>query len=208
MSDDDWKQRNSNDAMKLRAMNGLNAECIQSYDEMNKKRGEQWGASRSVSLSTVGEKVYSLIVVGSKTVDLKARILGATGAGVIGRAYLIQSSDVTVNPANADPWYNFRTSFKDTQPETKLYAGNNITFVTPVTSLAVSANKVFADLFAITSTQNQAKGVIPRGFGGNNILEPSDHILLEIESFDATQTAVASLEMFEGDLDYPNDDGL
>lgn len=203
-----WPDINSTDGMMIRIINGLRGFCFQFYDEMNKKRGLQWEASRTVPFNNVGDKLYSLIVVGNTTVDLKARVLGATGAGIFGRHYKIQSSDVIVNPANAEKWYNFRSSEFGTQPQTELYSGANITFVTPVVNLAVDANKIFADINAITNTQNQAAGVVPQAFGSNHILEPGDYILLEIESFDASQTATAGLEIYEGGLDYPNNDGV
>lgn len=185
---------------------GLRAQNVQFYTESNKKLGTQWEASRSIPLAAVGTKVYSLIVVGTKTVDLKGRVLGGTGAGVYGRHYKIQPSDVTVDLQDADPWFNFRTSYFGTQPETKLYAGTNIIYNTvsgTAAELAVSDNKVFADINAITNTQNQAAGVVPQTFGSNHILEPGDYILLEIESYDASQIGTAGLEIYEGDLDLP-----
>lgn len=182
---------------------GERAINIQQYTESNKKLGSEWEASKTFPFSSKGDKSYSLIVVGSKSVDLKGRVLGATGAGVYGRHYKIQASDVTVDPESPEPWYNFRASFFGTQPESKLYSQSAITFNTPVVNLAVQANKVFADINAITNAQNQASGVIPKEFGSNHILEPFDYILLEIESFDASQIATSGLEIFEGKLDLP-----
>lgn len=203
-----WPDVNSTDGMLVRVINGLRGLCVQFFSEMNKKKGTEWEASRTVTLAAVGTKVYSLIVVGDTTVDLKSRILGATGAGLFGRHYKIQPSDVDLTLATPDPWYNFRTSYNGTQPLAKIYPGTEITFVTPVANLAVPANKIFADINAITNVQNQAAGVVPQAFGSNHILEPGDYILLEIESFDASQTGTAGLEIYEGELDYPNNDGV
>lgn len=203
-----WKNVNSTDGMMVRVINGIRGWCVQSFGDMNKKKGIEWEASRSVALAAIGTKVYSLIVVGSSTVTLKSRILGATGAGLFGRAYIIQPSDVDLTLATPDPWYNFRTSYFGTQPLVKLYPGTEITFVTPVVNLAVPANKIFADINAITNAQNQAAGVVPQNFASDHILEPGDYILLEIESFDAAQTGTAGVEISEGELDYPNTDGL
>lgn len=193
------------DAVNLigRIRRGIGAWIIQGYEEVNKKRGVQWEASRSISLGTVGQKAYSVLQVGALPVDLKERVLGATGGGVIGRAYRIQSSDVTFS-GNPDKWYNYHSRIL-TQPLTKIYPESSITFNTPVVNLAVPANKMHADIFAITNVQNQGKGFPQRGFGGNHILDPGTYVLLEIESFDATQTAAAKLDIYEGGLDFePN----
>lgn len=179
--------------------NGENAFIIQFYNEVNKKRGLEWEASRSIDFSSKGDKVYSVIAVGAEYVDLKSRILGATGGGVIGRAYRIIASDVTLGAP--DKWHNYNSAITG-QPLTGLYAGSEITFLTPVVDLAVEANKLHADIFAITNVQNQGKGFTPTPFGGNHILNPNDVVLLEIESFDATQTATAKIDIYEGGLDF------
>ncbi len=179
--------------------NGENAFIVQFYNEVNKKRGLEWEASRSINFSSKGDKVYSVIAVGAEYVDLKSRILGATGGGVIGRAYRISDSDVSLG--NPDKWYNYN-SFVTGQPLAGLYAGSEITFLTPVVDLAVEANKLHADIFAITNVQNQGKGFTPTTFGGNHILNPNDVVLLEIESFDSTQAATAKIDIYEGGLDF------
>ena len=179
--------------------NGENAFIIQFYNEVNKKRGLEWEASRSINFSSKGDKVYSVISVGAQYVDLKSRILGATGGGVIGRAYRISASDVTLG--TPDKWYNYNSAING-QPLAGLYAGSEITFLTPVADLAVEANKLHADIFAITNVQNQGKGFTPTTFGGNHILNPNDVVLLEIESFDSTQTATAKIDIYEGGLDF------
>ena len=183
----------------VKMRNGVSAYIIQFYNEVNKKRGLEWEASRSIPFTSIGDKVYSIIKVGSKHVDLKSRILGATGGGVIGRAYKISDTDVTLG--TPDKWYNYNSSITG-QPLTGLYASDQITFVTPVVNLAVEANKTHADIFALTNIQNQGKGFTPTSFGGNHILNPNDVILLEIESFDASQTATAKVDIYEGDLDF------
>jgi len=186
------------DYMARMLESGVAAFIIQPYSEVNKKRGTEWEVSRSVSLSSVGQKVYSVLKVGSKPVDLKSRVLGATGAGVIGRAYKIQPSDVTINASAT--WYNYNTN--GSPPESTISAQTDVTFNTPLINLAVEANKIHADIFAITNSQNQGKGFTQTSFGGNHILNPNDVILLEIESFDSSQTATAKVDIYEGELDF------
>lgn len=181
---------------------GFGALIVQSYTEVNKKCGTEWEASRIVNDVGLGVRIYSIIKVGTKKMDLKARVLGATGAGVIGRHYKIQSSDVTFS-GTPDHWYNYNTAVPfATQPESTLWPSSQVTFVTPVANLAVAANQIFADIHAVTNAQNQGAGIIPAPFGGNHILNPGDIILLEIESLDAAQKVTARLDMYEGELDF------
>ncbi|AGN34369.1 hypothetical protein VPSG_00050 [Vibrio phage pYD38-B] len=181
---------------------GVAAGISQGYEEVNKKRGVQWEASRSVDAVNIGDKFYSVITTGNVDVDLKGRTLGATGGGVIGRFYKILDTDVTIG--TPDKWYNYNDNIDidTTQPESMLYAGAQITFLTPVVNLAVEANKVHADIFAITNAQNQGKGVQFQPFGGNHILAKNSVYLLELESFDASQTITAKLDIYEGGLDF------
>ncbi|QIW89012.1 hypothetical protein phiV208_76 [Vibrio phage phiV208] len=183
-----------------RMSNGEGAYIIQAYPEVNKKKGLEWEASKIFPASSKGDKFYSVIKVGSEYIDLKAREIGASGGGAIARAYKIQASDVTL--INPEKWYNFHSALFGIQPETELYTGDQITFETPVTSLAVEANKITADINAITNIQNQGKGVPVRPFGGNHIYEPEFYILLEIESYDASQDISSRLEIYEGPLDF------
>lgn len=184
-----------------RIIKGVGAVISQPYDEVNKKRGKQWEISRSIPFTNIGDKAYSVLRVGAVDVDMKARILGATGGGVIGRAYRIQASDVDLTGSTPDKWYNYNDKIL-TQPLTEIYPEREVTFITPITSLAVEGNKMHADIFAITNIQNQGKGFTPSEFGGNHIHSPDTYVLYEIESFDASQTAIAKLEMYEGELDF------
>jgi len=179
---------------------GIGAIISQPYDEVNKKRGLQWEVSRSVPLATVGQKVYSVIRVGSKNVDLKDRILGSTGGGVIGRAYRLQASDVTFS-GSPNLWSNYNSAILG-QPLTRVYPSDQVTFNVPIASLAVEAKRMHAQIYAITNLSNQGKGFTPAQFGGNHILNPDDIVLLEIESFDTNQTATAKLDIYEGGLDF------
>ena len=181
---------------------GIAAGISQGYEEVNKKRGVQWEASRSVNAVSIGDKFYSVISTGNLDVDLKGRTLGATGGGVIGRFYKILATDVTLG--TPDKWYNYNDNvdINTTQPTATLHPGSEITFNTLVTELAVEANKVHADIFAITNIQNQGKGVQFQSFGGNHVLAKNSVYLLELESFDASQTITAKLDIYEGGLDF------
>lgn len=200
-----WQFINTLDGMLVRIINGLKAICTQSYREMNAKRGLEWEASREVPSTSNGQKFYSIIKVGSThPIDLKARVIGADGVGVIGRIYEIQDSDVTLG--EPDPWYNFRFDITK-QPDAKLYAGANITFITPVAELAVKANQKGADIVFRSNSHNTAKGVPLTPQGANRIIYQNRLALLELESLDGQpQFIQAYLEMFEGGLDYPNED--
>lgn len=200
-----WQFINTVDGMLVRIINGLKAICTQSYREMNAKRGNEWEASREIPSTSNGQKFYSIIKVGSTyPIDLKARVIASNGVGVIGRIYEIQASDVTLG--TSDPWYNFRFDIT-TQPDAKLYAGANITFITPVVELAVAANKRGADIVFRSNSQNNAKGISLTSQGANRIIYQDRLALLELESLDnQAQLIQAYLEMYEGGLDFPNED--
>lgn len=200
-----WQFINTVDGMLVRIINGLKAICTQSYREMNAKRGNEWEASREVQSTSLGQKFYSVIKVGATNpIDLKARVISTDGVGVVGRIYEIQDSDVTLG--TTDPWYNFRLDITS-QPDAKLYAGANITFITPVTELAAPANKRGADIVFRSNSQQVAKGVDLSQQGANRIIYQDRLALLELESLDGQpQFIQAYLEMFEGGLDYPNED--
>lgn len=172
---------------------GNRAHCVQSYDEMNKKRGLQWEASREIS-ALAATKYYSILKAGSvHPVDLKSRVLSATGAGIIARVYRITSSDYTGGVA--DPVYNMRPSI-GTILGARVLTG--FTLTTPVANLT----KRGADLVIRVNSQGAQGGFTPDGFGSNRIVDVNEQILLEIESLGA-QFVFARLEFYEGPLDYP-----
>jgi hypothetical protein len=179
--------------MMLNVINGLRGFCVQPYDEMNKKRGLQWEASREIS-ATAGTKYYSILKAGSvHPVDLKSRVLSATGDGIIARVYRITSSDYTGGAA--DPVYNMRPSI-GTVLGAQVLTG--FTLTTPVANLTKSG----ADLVLRVNSQGAQGGFTPDGFGSNRIVDVNEQILLEIESLGA-QFVFARLEFYEGPLDYP-----
>ena len=181
-------------ALEQEVAAGNRALCIQSYDEMNKKRGLQWEASREITNATAGAKYYSILKAGSvHPIDLKQRVLGATGAGIIGRVYAITDADYTGGVP--DPVYNMRPAM-GVAFEGQLLTG--FTLVTPVASL----QKIGADIPLRVNAQGSQGGFTPAGFGSNRIIDPNLQRLLEIESF-GTQVISARLEFYEGPLDYP-----
>lgn len=186
---------------------GLRATTVAFYSEQNKKNGTEWEASRRVTDVASGQKLYSVIKVGSvHPIDLKSRILGATGAGVIGRIYELYPSDID-SFDTPDPWYNLRFDLADptvNQPDTLLYTEANVTFSggQSVSDFAVPARKRGADLHQETSSQNQAAGIPASPVGSSRVVYEDKMLLLEIESLDV-QNVTASLEIYEGELDLP-----
>jgi hypothetical protein len=189
------------------SFSGLRARNVQDYNESNKKLGTQWEASRRVTSVGSGVKLFSIMKVGSNyPIDLKSRILGATGSGVIGRAYELYPEDIA-SYGTPDPWYNMRFDLADpsvNQPEVKLYTEAQVAFVggVPASTFATLARKRGADLIGETNSQNQAKGFIAQPTGSNRIIYQDKIVLLEIESLDA-QNIGARLEVYEGGLDLP-----
>lgn len=172
---------------------GIRANCVQFYDEINKKRGRQWEASREIT-ATAGTKYYSILKAGSVyPVDLKSRVLSATGEGIIARVYNITGANYT--GGTPDPVYNMRPSM-GVVLVAQLLTG--FTLTTPVANLT----KRGADLSLMVNSQGAQGGFAPAGFGSNRFIEPNGKILLEIESL-GVQTIFARLEFYEGGLDFP-----
>lgn len=188
-----WKDTLESDAVLLRIINGLRAQTVQPYDEINKKRGLQWEASRLVTLAA-GATSYSIIKTGAQTVDLKQRGFAFDGVGITAGIY----KSPTYTGGTPGVPYNFRTG----------------TITTPLTQLIVeptvtnNGTKCGADIFAIGPVSNQSKGQNLTLFPGNRILEPNTTYLLTFTSRDtnASQNVAARIEFYEGGLDYPNDD--
>jgi len=173
---------------------GNRAFCFQTYDEMNKKRGLQWEASREIANATAGGKYYSILKAGSvHPIDLKQRVLGATGAGVIGRVYAITNADYT--GGTQEQVYNMRPSM-GVALQGQLLTG--FTLTTPVANL----QQVGADIPLRVNAQGSQGGLTPEGFGSNRIIDPNLQRLLEIESL-GVQVISARIEFYEGPLDFP-----
>lgn len=176
------------------AFTGVRAMGSQPYDEINKKRGAQWEASRLITIgsSAPANNAYSILLTGSKPVDLKARSLGYTGLGVVGRIY----EAPTYTGGTSDPWFNLNTQYIGDQPEAQLLVGFTLT---------ATGTKCGSDIIAIGPTSQQARGSTSAEYARNRILpKPNTAYLLEIASLDpASQQVSARLEMYEGRLDWP-----
>lgn len=187
----------TNDPMPLipdGAYVGLRAAITQPYDEANKKLGAQWEASRLLTIASnaPANNAYSILLTGSKPIDLKARSLGYTGLGVVGRIY----EAPTYTGGTSDPWFNLNTQYIGQQPEAQLLVGFTLT---------ATGTKCGADIIAIGPTSQQARGSTATEYASNRILpKPNTAYLLEIASLDpASQQVSARLEVYEGELDLP-----
>lgn len=176
------------------AFTGVRAMVSQPYDEINKKRGVQWEASRLITIasSAPANSAYSILLTGSRPVDLKARSLGYTGLGVVGRIY----EAPTYTGGTVDPWFNLNTQYIGDQPEAQLLVGFTLT---------ATGAKCGADIIAIGPTSQQARGATAAEYARNRILpKPNTAYLLEIASLDsASQQVSARVEIYEGGLDWP-----
>jgi hypothetical protein len=173
---------------------GMRAINVQFYDESNKKLGAEWEASRLITIasSAPANKAYSILLTGSKPIDLKARSFAYTGLGVIGRIY----EAPTYTGGTEDPWFNLNTQYIGVQPEAKLLVGFTLT---------ANGIKCGADIIAVGPTSSLSRGARSAEYGSNRILpKPNTAYLLEIASLNQTSQQVAArLEIYEGPLDLP-----
>lgn len=188
-----WKDTLEGDATLLRIINGLRANTVQFYDEINKKRGMQWEASRVINLAA-GATSYSIIKTGAKPVDLKQRAFAFDGVGITATIY----KSPTYTGGTPGGVFNFRTNVT-TGLLTTLFTEPTVTN---------NGTKCGADIFAIGPASNQNRGQPLSAYPGNRILEPNTTYLLGITNRDtnAAQNVAARLEFYEGDFDYPNSD--
>lgn len=189
----DWRNIKTTDAMTLQVINGQRALCTQTYDEVNKKSGTQWEASRLVTLPS-GETATSILFVGPKPVDLKKREFAYRKAGIVARIY----KNPTYTGGVEDALYNMNTS--GGLPETKLLTGFTLTD---------NGVECGAPIYAIGPDTNQTTGASTTAYATNRVLEPNTAYLLTFESLDsASQDVAARIEFYEGILDLPNGDLL
>ena len=171
---------------------GLRAETSQSYDEVNKKTGTQWEASARVQLAGNTGVNYTICRTGSKSIDLKQRVFGFDGVGVVGRIY----RGPTYTGGTATQVRNMLTSKALVQPQLAIFSNPT------VSSRGV---EIAAPIYAFGSASAQGKGAVPLAYASNRIFdELNTTYLLVIETLDPQPQYVASrLEFYEGDLDLP-----
>lgn len=188
-----WKGDLSLDAMFLRVIHGLRAITTQPYDEVNKKTGAQWESSARVSLAGETGVLLTVFRTGSKPVDLKQRVIGFDGVGVVGRIY----KSPAYTGGTVGTWWNMRTSMANVQPEVQIITGATVTD---------RGTEIAAPIYAFGSVSQQGRGSTPIPYASNRIFdEPNTDFLLAIETLDAQAQFISSrLEIYEGGLDLPN----
>lgn len=174
------------------AYGGDRAATMQTYDEVNKKSGAQWEASTRAQLTGTTGVLYTIFKTGSKTVDLKQRVLGFDGLGLVGRIY----RNPTYTGGTLGGWYNMRTSSALDQPEVQIFTGPTVTD---------RGTEIAAPINAFGPASQQSRGSTPSAYASNRIFdEPNTTYLLVIETLDSQAQYVSSrLELYEGDLDLP-----
>ena len=195
-----WQLLNSTDGMLVRVINGFKALCTQTYDEMNKKRGLQWAASRLITGAPTSTGVinstgvyYSILRTGDNPVDLKSREFAHTGTTVI--------ADIFENPVytggTPDPLYN-ACGIAETTPTVDLLTGFTLTD---------EGVKFAPSVYVLGPTSQQSRGAPNALYGSNYILAANTSYLLKFYSTDTQlQDIAVRIEFYDGGLDVPNED--
>ena len=174
-----------------RIIKGIGAVISQPYDEVNKKRGVQWAASRNIPSASSGQIFYSVIEVGDKPIDLKRREFAFTGSSITADIF----QDPTYTGGVADPVYN--ANGFTVQPPVFLFelkAGVTVTN---------EGTKFAPTIYAVGPTSNQSKGISNALYGSNYILKPNTSYLLKFTSTDSQSQSIAvRIEGYEGELDF------
>ena len=195
-----WQFKNSIDGMFVRVINGLKAICTQSYDEMNKKRGRQWAASRIINNAppSIGDLngtgvYYSIIETGANPVDLKSREFAHSGTSLIADIF----EDPEYTGGSVDPLYN-ACGIVDTTTDVKLLTGFTLT---------AEGTKFAPSIYVLGPDSQQSKGSPNALYGSNYILAANTSYLLKFYSTDTqNQDIAARIELYDGGLDVPNED--
>lgn len=171
---------------------GDRAMTSQSYDEMNKKRGVQWEASTRVQIAAGTGVNFTIFRTGSKAVDLKQRVLGFDGIGVVGRIY----RNPTYTGGTLAGFWNMLASQALVQPECQLFTGPTV---------SNRGTEIAAPIYAFGPSSQQGRGSVPVPYASNRIFdEPNTTYLFVIETLDSAAQFVSSrLELYEGPLDWP-----
>lgn len=171
---------------------GDRAMTAQSYDEMNKKRGVQWESSTRLQLAGSTGVAFTVFRTGSKTVDLKQRVFGFDGVGVVGRIY----KNPTYTGGTQAGFWNMLTSKALVQPECSIFTNPTV---------SNRGTEIAAPIYAFGPASAQGKGSTPIAYASNRIFdEPNTTYLFVIETLDSQAQFVSSrLELYEGGLDWP-----
>ena len=195
-----WQLINSTDGMLVRVINGLKAICTQTYDEMNKKRGLQWGASRLIvnaptstgAINSTGV-YYSILRTGDNPVDLKSREFAHTGTTVIADVF----EAPTYTGGTPDPIYN-ACGIVSTVSTVELLTGFTLT---------AEGVKFAPTVYVLGPTSQQSRGAPNALYGSNYILAANTSYLLKFYSADTQlQDIAVRIEFYDGGLDVPNED--
>ena len=171
---------------------GIGAIISQPYDEVNKKRGVQWAASRIVT-ATAGQIFYSVIEVGDKPIDLKHREFAFTGASI--SADIFQSPSYTGGTAEV---VHNANGFTAQPPSFDFVLKGGVSIIQGGEGV-----KFAPTIYAIGPTSNQSKGLANALYGSNYILKPNTVYLLRFTNTDTqTQSIAVRVEGYEGDLDF------
>lgn len=197
-----WQTINTLDGMFVRALNGLKALCTQSNDEINKKKGLLWAASRLIIAAVPSTGVmnsagvyYSIISVGSLPVKLNRREFGRTGTSIVEDVF----SGPTYTGGTPDPVYNMN-GITPHVFEFQLLSSPTVT---------AEGTKFAPTVYAIGATSQQSKGASNSPLGEDYILAPNTDYLLKFYSTDTqNQDISVRIEGYEGELDIPNEDLL
>lgn len=174
------------------AYTGLRAQVTQPYDEVNKKTGTQWESSTRVQLAAGTGVNFTIFRTGTKQVDLKQRIFGFDGIGVVGRIY----RGPTYTGGTLAGFWNMLVSKALVQPECQIFTGATV---------SNRGTEIAAPIYAFGPSSQQGRGSVPVAYASNRIFdEPNTTYLLVIETLDpATQFISSRIELYEGGLDLP-----
>jgi len=183
-----WRCLHSVDMTPTGSYTGESAAVMQTYIEMNAKRGVQYEASRRVTGLTQGQVLDSILLTGSKPLILKQRLLSYTGDGIIAEIFEAPAYTGGV----ADPYFNLSRI-------NPVASGVQLLSAPTITATGV---KAFADDILIGNTSNQGRGGTDMPVGHERIFKPNTAYLLR-QTMLSAQDIAAYITWYSGRLDAP-----
>lgn len=182
-----WRVVYAMDVAPSGAYTGEAAQVMQTYIEINAKRGVQYEASRRLTGLTIGAVLDSILRTDAKPLILKSRLLSYTGDGITAEIF----EGPTYTGGTADPYYNL-SRINPVASGVQLLSNPTIT---------ATGVKAFADDYLIGNTQPQGRGGM-RPTGHERIFKPNTAYLLR-QTMLSAQDIAAYITWYSGRLDAP-----
>ena len=170
------------------ALNGDRAFTVQSYNEVNSKKGQSFELSALFEDAAQGTPAKAIFLTGSKPVIFKDRSFGYTGTAI--------KADIFRGPTYTGGSALDIQNTNDISP-----VATTVTILQGAT-VTDDGVKFASTAYLLGGTRNQSKGNASQSLASEYILKPNTAYLLMVESLDSSSQDIAVHNgWFEGEPD-------